>query len=113
MRGGFSCDSSPVKAKDRLPDLPVSEQFRFSAGVGRDVTDNIRLGMSYTLLWMANNDIDNITLPGGVVLDGKYDPSFLHFVGLGDVLKTDVERLNFDGANLDEPHEGGLSRHSC
>jgi long-chain fatty acid transport protein len=81
LRGGFSYDSSAVKAKHRLPDMPVSEQYRFSAGLNREVTDNITLGLSYTLLWMANNEIDNVKLPGGVTLDGEYDPSFIHFVG--------------------------------
>jgi len=88
LRGGFSYDSSPVDAKDRLPDTPASEQYRFSAGFQRQAADNIVLGMSYTFLWMANNEIDNVRLPGEtvagspVVLDGKYDPSFLHFVGV-------------------------------
>ncbi len=81
LRGGFSYDSSPVNAQDRLPDLPVSEQFRFSAGTNYEAAENITLGLSYTLLWAANNKIDNVRLPGGVVLDGQYDPSFLHFVG--------------------------------
>ncbi len=88
LRGGFSYDSSPVDAEDRLPDVPASEQYRFSAGFQRQAADNIVLGLSYTFLWMANNEIDNVTLPGEtvaggpVILDGEYDPSYLHFFGV-------------------------------
>jgi long-chain fatty acid transport protein len=82
FRSGFSYDSSPVDAEDRLPDAPVSEQLRFSIGVSRNVADNIQMGFGYTLLFAANNDIDQVSLPGGVVLDGRYSPSFIHFFGL-------------------------------
>jgi long-chain fatty acid transport protein len=91
LNGGFSYDSSPVDADDRLPDLPASEQFRFSLGGDLFAAENIRLGLGYTLFWAANNEIDGAQFPGDVnargepvnfvTLSGDYDPSFVHFVG--------------------------------
>lgn len=88
--GGFSYDSSPVDADDRFPDLPASEQYRFSAGVEKFAGENIRLGLGYTFLWAANNEIDGVQFAGDsdaqgnplnyVTLSGEYDPSFAHYI---------------------------------
>ena len=68
----------------RLPDIPVSENYRFSVGARVPVASNINLGLTYTLMWMGNDmEIDNVLLPdGATVLDGKYDPARIHFLGI-------------------------------
>lgn len=95
--GGFSYDSSPVDAEDRLPDLPASEQLRFSAGAEIFPAANIRLGAGYTFYWAADDKIDGATFPGDVdqqgnplnyvTLSGEYDPSFVHFIGFNIEVK--------------------------
>jgi long-chain fatty acid transport protein len=82
---GFSYDSDPVEDSKRLPDIPVSEGYRFSAGARIPVARNIDLGLTYTFLWMGSDmEIDNLPLPPSntVVLDGKYDPAHIHFLGI-------------------------------
>ena len=82
---GFSYDSSPVESSKRLPDIPASEAYRFSAGAKLPVAVNIDLGLTYTFMWMGNDvKIDEVALPptGTTVLDGRYDPAWIHFVGI-------------------------------
>jgi long-chain fatty acid transport protein len=84
VMGGFSYDSSPVKNSKRLPDIPVGEAYRFSAGAQFRAASNIELGVSYTFLWMGDMGVDEIALPpsGSVVLDGDYNPAHIHFLAL-------------------------------
>ncbi len=82
LRAGLSFDSSPVDDSKRLPDLPVGEQYRFSFGVQHDLSAVLTASFSYTLLWSGPGNVDQVTLPGGtVVLDGDYDPNFIHALG--------------------------------
>jgi long-chain fatty acid transport protein len=82
LRGGVSYDSSPVEDDRMLPDIPAGEQYRFSVGVQRDVGDGKVFSLGYTLMY-TDIEIDQVALPpgGSVVLDGDYDPSFVHFFG--------------------------------
>lgn len=78
---GVSYDSSPVDDDKRLPDIPVGEQFRFSLGAQHDFGQGKVFGISYTLLY-SPMDMDSVQLPGGIVLDGEYDPSMVHLIGM-------------------------------
>jgi long-chain fatty acid transport protein len=84
LAAGFSYDSSPVTASKRLPDIPVGENYRFSGGLSFDAASNIELGLTYTFLWFGNMEIDQLALPPSqtLILDGKYDPGHVHFVGI-------------------------------
>src|SRR5262249_17801643 len=57
-QAGVSYDSSPVPASNRLPDIPAGETYRGSVGMSWDVVNTkettISLGLTYTLLWIAN-----------------------------------------------------------
>ncbi|MCP3903026.1 MAG: hypothetical protein GY715_05255 [Planctomycetes bacterium] len=81
LRGGISYDSSPVDDDKRLPDIPVGEQWRFSGGYQHDFGDGKIFGVSYTLLWQPM-DVTNVALPNGAVLNGEYDPGFIHILGI-------------------------------
>ena len=39
---------------------------------------------SYTLIWSGPGDVNQVPLPpdGAVVLDGDYDPNFIHALGI-------------------------------
>jgi long-chain fatty acid transport protein len=84
LQGGFGYDSSPVSASKLQPALPVSEQFRFSAGLLFRPQSYVEIGLSYTFEWFGDMQIDNVPLPpsGAVVLDGKYDPAYANIVGI-------------------------------
>ena len=84
LQGGFGFDSSPVTDSKRTPDLPASEQYRFSTGLQYALGENTTLGLSYTFLWFGNPEMDTVNLPGpsGGNLDGEYDASWGQFIGL-------------------------------
>ncbi|MHC4414908.1 MAG: OmpP1/FadL family transporter [Planctomycetota bacterium] len=81
LRSGFGYDSSPVDDDKRLPDIPVGEQYRISFGIQHDFGEGKRFGASYTLMY-SPMDVDDVALPGGVVLNGEYDPAFIHIFGM-------------------------------
>ena len=83
LQGGFSYDSDPMHSKKRYPDMPVGEGYRFSIGQRFQAADNIELFASYTGLWSGNPNLKNVTLPDGTVLNGSYDPSWIHFATAG------------------------------
>jgi long-chain fatty acid transport protein len=89
LNTGFSWDSSPVSDDKRLPDIPVGGQFRFSVGSEHPVAKNITLGIAYTLIYSPDLKVDNIPLPpgGDPILDGDYDPTYMHFVTLNVSLR--------------------------
>ncbi len=83
LRSGFSFDSSPVDLDDRLPDIPVGDQYRFSAGVQHDFGQGKIFGLSYTFLYQ-DMDIDSVVLPPSntVTLHGDYNDAYLHIIGI-------------------------------
>ncbi|MHC4945073.1 MAG: OmpP1/FadL family transporter, partial [Planctomycetota bacterium] len=82
FRSGISYDTSPCDDDDMLPDIPVGEQYRISLGVEHDF-GNARFGLTYTF-FSTDVEIDQVALPpsNSVILDGEYDQSQIHFVGL-------------------------------
>jgi long-chain fatty acid transport protein len=83
LQGGFSYDSSPVKDSKRLPDIPVGEAYRFSIGQRFAPVEHVELFASYTGLWSGDPEVDNVVFPDGTVLNGKYQPSWIHFITMG------------------------------
>jgi long-chain fatty acid transport protein len=84
LQGGFGYDSSPVKASRLLPDIPASEQYRFSAGLQLRPRDYLEISLSYQFLWFGPMSIHQVSLPpsGTTVLNGKYDPAWAQFAGV-------------------------------
>lgn len=89
LQAGFSYDSSPVKASRRTPDLPVGEGYRWSVGLHHRHSERVKFGLTYTFLWFGNMDVDEVSIPpngiaqtGRVILDGQYDPAYIHWVAL-------------------------------
>ncbi|MGH0032949.1 MAG: OmpP1/FadL family transporter [Myxococcota bacterium] len=87
LQGGFSYDSSPVQASRLLPDIPASEQYRFAAGLLLRPKPYVELSMGYQFLWFGDMEIDQVALPGGVILDGEYDPAHAHQLGTSLTVK--------------------------
>ncbi|MEE8303124.1 MAG: hypothetical protein V3S24_11895, partial [Candidatus Tectomicrobia bacterium] len=55
----------------------------FSFGMQHNLSDTITASFSYTLIWSSPGDVDQVPLPpdDSVVLDGDYDPFFIHALG--------------------------------
>lgn len=84
LRTGSSYDSSPVDDKHRLPDIPVADVWRFAFGVEHFFNEDFGMGLTYTALFSPNIDVNNVALPPAntVILDGDYNPTNIHVVGL-------------------------------
>ncbi|MHC4948531.1 MAG: OmpP1/FadL family transporter, partial [Planctomycetota bacterium] len=82
VRGGFGFDSSPLDDDKVLPDIPVGAQYRFSLGLQKNFGQGKVFGIGYTLMY-TDIEIDGVPLPpnNAVVLDGEYDPAFIHVLG--------------------------------
>lgn len=84
IRTGTSYDSSPVEDEFRLPDIPAADVWRFAFGVEHFFNEDFSMGMTYTGMFTPNIDVNNVALPPAntVILDGEYNPSNIHIVGL-------------------------------
>jgi long-chain fatty acid transport protein len=51
LTAGVAYDSSMVDDKDRTPDLPLGEAWRFGLGARYDWSKKLALGVGYTFLW--------------------------------------------------------------
>jgi len=77
---GIAYDTSMVDDKDRTPDLPIGEQWRFGLGARYDWSQQLAFGLAYELLWGGNLDMD---LNGGPLagrVEGSYDDAAIHFI---------------------------------
>ncbi len=82
LHTGASHDSSPVSDWYRTPDLPVDRQWRFAAGVTRDINRafSVALSASYTDLGVAR--IERWLSPGAGRVSGQYSAARLPFLSL-------------------------------
>jgi long-chain fatty acid transport protein len=89
FQAGFGYDSSPVNSRQLLPDFPVGEQYRFSAGLQIRPKDYLELSFGYQFLWFGDVSMNQVALPptNNVVLDGNFDPGFANQVGVNLVVK--------------------------
>jgi len=82
VQGGFGYDSSPVKDSRRQPVFPVGEQYRFSTGLMWRPQSYMEIALSYTFEWFGDMRMNNVRIPGGVMIDGKFDPAYANIVGV-------------------------------
>ena len=80
LSAGVSYDSSMMDDKDRTPDLPLGESWRFGLGARYDWSENLAFGAGYTLLWSGDLDMDvnRGPLAGGV--SGTYENTSMSFI---------------------------------
>jgi len=80
LTAGIAYDSSMVDDKDRTPDLPVGESWRFGLGAGYDWSKKLALGVGYTFFWSGDLDMDvNRGLLAGRV-SGTYENTSMSFI---------------------------------
>lgn len=79
LSAGIAYDSSMVKDRNRTPDLPVGETWRFGLGSQFGLEDNVRFGLAYAFMWSGDLRMDQSgTLSGR--LAGKYRNASYHFL---------------------------------
>lgn len=78
LSAGIAYDSSMVKDRNRTPDLPVGETWRFGLGSQFGLEENVRFGLSYAFMWSGNLRIDQ-SGPLSGRLSGKYRNTSYHF----------------------------------
>jgi long-chain fatty acid transport protein len=84
LRTGIAWTGDPVSDGRRLPDIPVGETWRFSAGLEHDLSESTTIGFSYTLIMMTDMDLDGVDLPPQfrTSLSGEFEDSHIHAIGL-------------------------------
>ncbi len=76
---GFSYDSSPVSDGKRTIDLPMDNQFKFSAGMSRQGPERLSYALGATLMYAGEGKVDQTSQ--GVRFKGKFDTNLILFVG--------------------------------
>jgi long-chain fatty acid transport protein len=80
---GVGYDSSMVDDEDRTVDNPTGESWRLASGINYQVDEGLDLHMAYTLVWLADMDVEQTKQRSGTSLSGSYDNSALHILGAG------------------------------
>ncbi len=70
LRAGYVFDGSPIPTKTMDPSLPGADRHEFTAGVGYNLTENIRVDAAYQFISFSN-EVKDSTLP----FNGKYENS--------------------------------------
>jgi long-chain fatty acid transport protein len=79
LTAGIAYDSSMMDDKDRTPDLPLGESWRFGMGARYNWSEQLALGLGYTLLWSGDLDMDVDGALSGRV-SGTYENTAMHFI---------------------------------
>jgi len=79
LTAGVAYDSSMVDDKDRTPDLPVGEAWRFGLGANYDWSKSMALGVGYTFLWNGDLDMDVNRGPLAGRVSGTYENTSMNF----------------------------------
>jgi long-chain fatty acid transport protein len=82
LTAGVSYDSSMMDDEDRTPDLPLGETWRFGLGARYDWSQNLALGVGYTLLWSGDLDMDVNRGPLAGRVSGTYENTSMNFINL-------------------------------
>jgi long-chain fatty acid transport protein len=80
LTAGVAYDSSMVDDKDRTPDLPLGEAWRFALGARYDWSKKLALGLGYTLLWSGDLDMNVNKGPLAGKVSGTYENASMNFI---------------------------------
>lgn len=79
---GVAYDTSAVDDEDRTVDNPMNDAWRFATGINYQMTEEMSVNMSYTLIWMGDMEIEQ-TKGNGDKLSGEYPDAALHVLAGG------------------------------
>jgi long-chain fatty acid transport protein len=80
LTAGVAYDSSMVDDKDRTPDLPLGEAWRFGLGARYDWSKKLAFGLGYTFLWGGDLDMDINRGPLAGRVSGTYENTSMSFI---------------------------------
>ena len=80
LTAGVAYDSSMMDDKDRTPDLPLGEAWRFGLGARYDWSKNLALGLAYELFWSGDLDMDVNRGPLAGRVSGTYENTSMSFI---------------------------------
>jgi long-chain fatty acid transport protein len=80
LTAGIAYDSSMMDDKDRTPDLPLGEAWRFGLGARYDWSENLAFGLGYTFFWSGDLDMDVNRGPLAGKLSGNYENVSMNFI---------------------------------
>jgi len=96
LKAGFSYDSDPTSLANRLPNLPLNQQWRYATGFDWDFNKNMVISLNYEFVDMGHARIDKdippvVVDPPGVIkpreifpgrqFDGEFD-QFINLIGV-------------------------------
>jgi len=58
LKAGFSYDSDPTSLANRLPNMPVAEQWRYATGLDYDLNKNMVISLNYEFIDLGRARID-------------------------------------------------------
>ncbi|HEY1241400.1 MAG TPA: outer membrane protein transport protein [Bryobacteraceae bacterium] len=79
LHTGVSYDSAPVSDWDRTPDLPIDRQWRFAAGVTRDLKPSLSVAFTCSYVYLGAARIEKSLGPLAGRLSGQYASARLPF----------------------------------
>jgi long-chain fatty acid transport protein len=79
---GIAYDSSIVEDKDRTPDLPLGEAWRFGTGIQYKWKKNLDVSLAYELLWAGDLPMDVERGPLAGRVSGDFNDVNMHFINL-------------------------------
>lgn len=82
---GASYDTSPTKAENRLPDLPMDKQLRLGTGIVYRTCEAVEVGLNYEYINFGKAPIHKRTAIG--TLSGHYSRNLGHFLGVSLAVK--------------------------
>jgi long-chain fatty acid transport protein len=82
LTAGVAYDSSMVDDKDRTPDLPLGEAWRFALGARYDWSKKLAFGVGYTFLWSGDLDMEVNQGPLAGKVSGTYENTSMNFINL-------------------------------
>ncbi|MFH1038247.1 MAG: outer membrane protein transport protein [PVC group bacterium] len=85
IRAGTAYDESPIKTAYRTPRIPDNDRVWLTLGAGYQVTEDLRLDLSYAYLFISDSKSNLLTEPSRGYLIGKYD-STINIFALEGVL---------------------------
>ena len=89
---GVSYDSSPVSSLNRTPDLPVDRQWRFSAGITRDLKPGVLVAISCSYADLGAARIENALAPGTGRVSGQYSGARLPVISVSFLFRPSVRK---------------------
>jgi hypothetical protein len=92
VHAGVSYDSSPVSSLNRTPDLPVDRQWRFSAGITRDLKPGVFVAISCSYADLGAARIENALAPGTGRVSGQYSGARLPVISVSFLFRPSVRK---------------------